>query len=164
MKKMSLLLLLTLLSFLVVSCDNQARISDKNDENPKDTTTNVQSEELTTKADDASFDAFWELFKKAVASADKAAIQRLTKFGALTQEEFESTFEIFFEDKEAKSFFEKSTAADATPNESTFEGVTVSDVRQFSISFTNEVGESSLMYFFGKVDGKYRLVYLAAAG
>ena len=164
-----LFFLLMLIASFMMSCGNPTASNTTND-NPSDSTANRVKEDpkADPTSDDSTLEGFWTMFKKAVASGNMANIEKLIHFGAITKEDLASSGEIYFQDKDALAHIAKSTVEDVKPNDSTFEGVTAEDVHQYTISFNTVVDgdtfESSLMYFVGKVGGKYRLVYLAAAG
>jgi hypothetical protein len=160
--------LLMLMASFTISCGNTAA-SNTSKENADSAASTVKEDpKPDPKSDDTTIEGFWAMFKKAVASGNMANIEALIHFGALTKADIESTGEIYFQDKEALAFIAKSTTEDLKPNDSTFDGITVEDVHQYTINFNTTVDgdtyESALMYFVAKVGGKYRLVYLAAAG
>jgi hypothetical protein len=120
-------------------------------------------------ADDKAWKKFFKEFKAAVSSGNKDLIYKMTDFSAIDKEDFDSVSEIFFEG-EAKEKFAKAKSSDAKPSEQEFDGLGVAkDCMQLSFEEKGSddegnVYESALIFYFAKVKGKYKLVYLMAAG
>jgi hypothetical protein len=150
-----------LMFILLISCSNKLQAA------AEVATVETKTEET---AEDQSWSGFWEIFQKAVASGDKSKIAALTDFSALRQSDFDDAFEVFFSG-EAKYKFGKAKVKDARKTEAQdFEGL--KNAKNFmQLSFEEKgsdeegnVYESALIYYFAKVNGKYKLVYLFAAG
>lgn len=148
---------------LLFACNNI-----QNEENEAEKEQEVSVKEEDPKPKEGNWDEFWSEFQNAVVNGDKKAVKQLTHFGGITEAELEDIYESFF-GGEYKAYFEKGTAADAKANESTFDGVEASDIMRFEVyeSGEDEEGneyESGVSYYFGKVAGSYKLVYIVAAG
>lgn len=137
----------------VVSIDAAAAVAD------------VPVEAKQDAVDLAEWEQYWPEFQKAVAGKDLAALRILTQVGDGNDEIDEGTFTSLgdtFLTAEVLELVAKTDAAKVVANESE------PDVREFSWSETEMVdGEemgSGLFFYFKKVDGKYRLFRLLAAG
>jgi hypothetical protein len=163
---MRYLFLLTLMSLFAACNSPQNEVSET--EESEETTEQKDDANTESTVDLRSWDDFWSQFQKAVLAGDKTTVKKLTHFGAITEKEIDDMYEGFF-GGDYTAYFEKATAADAKADESTFDGVEVTDLMRFEIyeSGEDEEGneyESGISYYFGKIDGAYYLVYIVAAG
>lgn len=130
----------------------------------------AQGKKNSAKAqDDKSWPGYFKMFQAAVKSGDKAKVMSLCDFSAMSKDDFNDAYEYFFEE-DAKKKIAKAKHKNAEKTEQDFEGL--SNAKDFMLlnfreNGNNEDGEeyeSALIYYFAKVKGKYRLVYLMAAG
>lgn len=113
-----------------------------------------------------NWDQYWPEFKKAATAKDMEALKALTEIGG---EIDQGTFDMLgdsFLTKEVMETLAKTDAAGVKAQDGT-EG-TAEEIREFSWSETAMVdGEemgSGLFFYFKKIDGKYKLFRLLAAG
>jgi hypothetical protein len=137
----------------VASIDAAAAVADVPDEAKQD------------EVDLAEWEQYWPEFQKAIAAKDLPALRKLTQVGDGNDEIDEGTFTSLgdtFLTAEVLELVAKTDAAKIAVSKSE------PDVREFSWSETEMVdGEemgTGLFFYFKKVDGKYRLFRLLAAG
>ncbi len=155
---------------ILFSCNNEKPTDKRSNTEITKSATNTDQDQKKAPAttDEQSWDSFWAKFQNAVVKGNKEDVKKLTHFGALTEKELNDMYDGFF-GGDYSSYFAKATAKDAKADESTFEGVEATNLMRFEIyeSGEDEEGneyESGISYYFGKIDGSYRLVYIVAAG
>jgi hypothetical protein len=119
--------------------------------------------------DDKSWPGFFKLIQTAVKSGDKNKIMSLCDFSVMSKAEFNEDFEFFFEG-DGKKKFTKAKQNEAEKIKQDFDGLSnATEFYQITLNFTEkdedgEVEESSLIYYFAKIKGKFRLIKLEMAG
>jgi hypothetical protein len=117
--------------------------------------------------DDKSWPGFFKILQTAVKSGDKTKISSLCDFSAMTRVEFNENYEYFFQG-DAKKSFAKAKQNDAKKVKEEFEGLK-NATEFYQLTFTyiekedGEVEESALIYYFAKVNGKFKIVSLEMA-
>jgi hypothetical protein len=123
----------------------------------------------TSENDDNSWPGFFKLIQTAVKSGDKNKIMSLCDFTIMTKAEFNEDFEFFFSG-DGKKRFVKAKQNDAEKIKQDFEGLSnATEFYQITFNFIEkdedgDEDESSLIYYFAKIKGKFRLIKLEMAG
>ena len=119
--------------------------------------------------DDRTWPGFFKMLQTAVKSGDKNKITSLCDFTAMTKEDFNENYEYFFLG-DAKKSFAKAKQNDAEKAKPEIEGLAnATEFYQLTFSYKEkdedgEVEESELIYYIAKIKGRFRIVYLEAAG
>ena len=123
----------------------------------------------TVDNDDKSWPGFFKILQTAIKSGDKNKIMSLCDFSVMNKDDFNENYEFFFMG-DAKKSFAKAKQNDAKKIKFELEGLTnATEFYQLTFNYTEkdedgEVEESSIIYYFAKVKGKFRIVNLELAG
>jgi hypothetical protein len=123
----------------------------------------------TVDNDDKSWPGFFKILQTAVKSGDKNKIMSLCDFSVMNKDDFNENYEFFFLD-DAKKSFAKAKQNDAKKTKFELEGLTnATEFYQLTFNYNEkdedgEVEESSIIYYFAKVKGRFRIVNLELAG
>jgi len=119
--------------------------------------------------DDKSWPGFFKILQTAVKNGDKNKITSLCDFSGMTKADFNENYEFFFLG-DAKKSFSKAKHNDAKKTKFELEGLNNAG-EFYELTFyykekdeDGEVEESAIIYYFAKINGRFRIVNLELAG
>ncbi len=162
MKYSIIFFVLVFFSFSLVSCK-----SNQNDKKVAE-----RKEEMSDKKeekDEESWEIFFEEFKSAAVASDLEKIKDMTDFRSMKADVYPDELNFYFNEETIKKFdAAKATDATAAPDQK-FEGeIIAKDVMKLSFEEKNSEGgaetDSGMYFFFGRIEGKYKLISIMLAG